>query len=149
MKYSTRTRYGLRFLVYLALVEEDRYVQLRELEQQERISLRYLEQIVRLLKPTGVLLSSRGKYGGYKLARNPEKISIAEMVSSLEGDLAPISCLSHQYSCDRKPDCLTLPMWEELQEVINKYLRGKTLKDVVAQYRENRARYGKIETGVQ
>ena len=135
MKYSTRTRYGLRLLVYMALKKDDGFIQLREVEKHEGVSLRYLEQIVRLLKPSGVLISSRGKYGGYRLSRSPDEIWLSDVVGYLEGDLAPVSCLSPGHECSRRVDCPTLPMWQELQEVITGFLRGKSLADLAHQYR--------------
>ncbi|MGC9312586.1 MAG: RrF2 family transcriptional regulator [Sediminispirochaetaceae bacterium] len=144
MKYSTRTRYGLRFLVYLAMYGRDRYVQLSEVERHEEISLRYLEQIIRMLKPTGILVSQRGKYGGYQLAKQPEEIVMADIVENLEGDLAPIACLGPNRECARHVDCPTLPMWKELQEVLLSYLRKKTLQDIVDQYRATAAEGGRV-----
>jgi len=138
MKYSTRTRYGLRFLVYLAMYGKDRYVQLSEIEKHEAISLRYLEQIIRMLKPSEVLQSQRGKYGGYMLSRPPEKIILSEVVRYLEGDLAPIACLGEDKECIRYADCPTLPMWKELQSIIISFLEKKTLKDIVNQFTELR-----------
>lgn len=138
MKYSTRTRYGLRFLVFLALKNEDRFVQLSEVEAHEKISLRYLEQIIRLLKPSGTIISSRGKYGGYKLAKDPKEIKLDQVFSHLEGDLAPIACLAPDQECYRHVDCPTLPMWQELQELINGYLAGKSLQDMVDQYKAHK-----------
>jgi Rrf2 family protein len=131
MKYSTRTRYGLRLLVFLAKRGDKAYVQLREIQEKEAISLRYLEQIVRLLKPAGLLDSTRGKNGGYRLAKPPEEINLAEIVGFLEGDLAPISCLVPERECARRPDCPTLPMWLELQELIKNFLRNKYLADMI------------------
>ncbi len=144
MKYSTRTRYGLRFLVYLAMYGTDRYVQLSEVERHEEISLRYLEQIIRMLKPTGFLLSQRGKYGGYQLAKRPDEIIMADIVEHLEGDLAPIACLGPNKPCARHVDCPTLPMWKELQELLLTYLGKKTLQDIVDQYRAAAAERGRI-----
>lgn len=134
MKFSTRTRYGLRFLVYLAEHSRERYVQLGEVSESEGISQKYLEQIVRLLKPAGVLESARGVSGGYKLAREPEEVDLEMLINHLEGDLAPVSCLrpgDDHSSCGQAKRCPTLPMWKELGELIRSYLAGKTLADMM------------------
>ncbi len=147
MKFSTRTRYGLRFLIYLANESGDRYVQLGEVSEKEEISQKYLEQIVRLLKPSGVLLSARGVSGGYQLAKRPEEVNLETLIKYLEGDLAPVTCLrpegaSHEKAhekahkkasenCERAKNCPTLPMWKELGEIICSYLAGKTLADMM------------------
>ena len=76
MKFATRTRYGLRFLIRLASSPTDKLVQLGELAREENISPGYLEQIVRALRPLGILRSVRGAAGGYSLACKPEAVNL-------------------------------------------------------------------------
>jgi Rrf2 family protein len=136
MKYSTRTRYGLRFLVYLALQSRERYVQLSEVAEMESISHKYLEQIVRLLRPSGLLRSQRGARGGYALAREAEKISLEEVFTYLEGDLAPVDCPGGGTDgCERYDHCTTAAMWRALEEHIRSFLRSYTLEDLAAKIR--------------
>ena len=70
MRYSTRTRYGLRFLINLAGRPAGACVQLAEIAREEGVSVKYLEQIVRVLRPAGILRSARGAKGGYALAKS-------------------------------------------------------------------------------
>jgi Rrf2 family protein len=136
MKFSTRTRYGLRFLVYLALQGGDRYVQLSEAAEREGISHKYLEQIVRLLRPAGLLRSQRGARGGYALAREPEQIDLEELFTYLEGDLAPIACPEvGDVECSRYEYCSTAELWGELETQIRSFLRARTLEDLAAKVR--------------
>jgi Rrf2 family protein len=131
MKFSTRTRYGLRFLIYLGAEGGDRFVQLGEISEAEGISQKYLEQIIRLLKPAGVLTSARGITGGYKLAVKPDEITLERLFEVLEGDLAPINCLRVNDGCERASRCPTLPMWLELEELVRGFLGKRTLGTLI------------------
>lgn len=81
MRYSTRTRYGLRFLINLAGRPAGSCVQLAEIAREEGVSVKYLEQIVRVLRPAGILRSARGAKGGYALAKSPDAIRMDEVFS--------------------------------------------------------------------
>ena len=94
MKFSTRTRYGLRFLLRLAQQSDTSLVQLGQVAQEENISSGYLEQIVRALKPLGILYAVRGSGGGYRLARPATQINLEEVFARLESEISPVSCLS-------------------------------------------------------
>lgn len=85
MRYSTRTRYGLRFLINLAARPAGSCVQLAEIAREEGVSVKYLEQIVRVLRPAGILRSARGAKGGYALAKSPDAICMDEVFEHLEG----------------------------------------------------------------
>ena len=85
MRYSTRTRYGLRFLINLAGRPAGSCVQLAEIAREEGVSVKYLEQIVRVLRPAGILRSARGAKGGYALAKSPDAIRMDEVFERLEG----------------------------------------------------------------
>ncbi len=138
MKFSTRTRYGLRFLVYLALQSREHFIQLSEAAEQEGISHKYLEQIVRLLRPAGLLRSQRGARGGYALAREPERIDLEEVFTYLEGDLSLIDCpAGGEEGCARFDDCSTVEMWQALEEHIRSFLRSYTLEDLAERVRAN------------
>lgn len=93
MRYSTRTRYGLRFLINLAGRPAGACVQLAEIAREEGVSVKYLEQIVRVLRPAGILRSARGAKGGYALAKSPDAIRMDEVFERLEGHISPVECL--------------------------------------------------------
>ena len=130
MKFSTRTRYGLRFLVRLAGSPPDRLLQLGELAREEGISPGYLEQIVRALKPLGILRSVRGATGGYALACAPASVTLEQVFLHLEGGIAPVACLATN-TCPREAICSTRSFWGALDEHIRKFLRGMTLQDLL------------------
>lgn len=85
MRYSTRTRYGLRFLINLAGRPAGSCVQLAEIAREEGVSVKYLEQIVRVLRPAGILRSARGAKGGYALAKSPDAIRMDEVFDVWKG----------------------------------------------------------------
>ncbi len=133
MKFSTRTRYGLRFLVYLARQDRQRYVQLNEISEKEEISQKYLEQIIRLLRPSGILHSQRGARGGYALGRDSAEITLEEVFTYLEGDLRPINCLEPETpGCPKMAECSTIEMWKEFETHIRSFLKSHTLKDLAS-----------------
>lgn len=134
MKFSTRTRYGLRFLVYLANSPANSLVQLAEVAKKEGISRGYLEQIVRDLKPMGILNTVRGVGGGYRLACLPSEITLEEVFSHLEGELSPVACLVDDTHCSRQATCTTQAFWRALDDHMRFFLKGMTLEQLILTY---------------
>ena len=123
MLVSTRGRYALRILVDLAEHRAEAYVTLRELAERQEISEKYLESIVKELVRAGILEGLRGKGGGYRLGREPERISVLEVLERMEGTLAPVACLEPEGKpCARAASCRTLPLWKGLDETVRGYL---------------------------
>ena len=129
MRFSTRTRYGLRFLLQLAALPEGGRLQLAHVARMEQISPGYLEQIVRSLRPLGILRGVRGAGGGYQLSRAPADINLEDVFQNLEGDLGPVHCLHSK--CTRSASCTTRSFWEDLDRHIRRYLRSVTLQDLL------------------
>ena len=122
----------MRLLIDLCENQGDGFVALKDIAARQDISKKYLEQIVPALTCDGMLRTSRGFQGGYRLAREPEDISVGEILRLTEGSLAPVACLDGEPNeCPRCTDCLTLPVWQGLERVINAYLDGVSLRDVV------------------
>ncbi len=131
MKISTKGRYGLRVMLDLAVYGDGKYVSLTDISQRQDVSLKYLESIISSLKGAGLVKSARGKSGGYKLTKTPAEYTVGEILKSAEGDLAPVSCLSKEDPCPHADQCLSLPVWEGLDKVIDEYLESITLDDVI------------------
>ena len=132
MKISTKGRYALRMLLDLAMNGNGNYVSLKEIAERQKISKKYLEQIVPLLSKSGLLKTNRGYQGGYMLSKNPEQYTVGEILRLTEGSLAPVSCLDTEVNeCQRADGCITLPVWQGLYEVITNYLNGITLQDMI------------------
>lgn len=132
MKISTKGRYALRMLIDLAEHKESGYISLKDVAKRQQISKKYLEQIIPIFNHTGMLLTNRGAQGGYKLARTPDKYTVAEILRLTEGSIAPVACLDQDPNeCERSADCVTLPIWQGLYDVITDYLEGITLQDIL------------------
>lgn len=133
MLVSTRGRYALRVMLELAQDTSGEYLPLPVLAARQEISEKYLEGIVSTLVRAGLLEGQRGKRGGYRLSRAPEQCSVGEILRLTEGSLAPVSCLEgEENSCPRAGKCLTLPVWQRLDALINGYLSGVSLADLLA-----------------
>lgn len=132
MKISTRGRYALRVMLELAKNGDESYYPLTEIAQREEISLKYLESIVAMLNRAGLVASQRGKSGGYRLTRPPSEYAVGDILKLTEGGLAPVTCLEQDSGpCQRADQCLTLPLWQELNRQINRYLDSITLEDLL------------------
>lgn len=137
MKISTKGRYALRMLLDLAEHQENGYVSLKDIAERQNISKKYLEQIVPVLNRSDILKTNRGYQGGYMLAHSPDKYTVGMILRLTEGSLSPVSCAEQDpVECERSADCPTLPLWKGLYKVINEYLEGITLKDLLDAQRE-------------
>ncbi|MBR5965395.1 MAG: Rrf2 family transcriptional regulator [Treponema sp.] len=134
MKISTRGRYALRFMIYLAQHSNGNYIALKDVSENEGISIKYLEQITSLLSKYGLLQSVRGPAGGYKLSRPPEKYTSGEILRVTEGDLSPVSSDENELAAGESGErANTQKFWEGLQKAIDNYLDSVTLQDLVDQ----------------
>ena len=134
MKITTKGRYALRIMVDLAQHQSDAFTPLKEISERQDISEKYSEMIISLLGKAGLVFSSRGKGGGYKLAKAPEKYSVGSVLKATEGSLAPVTCLElPENTCPNADQCQTLPMWRELDRRIDEYLESVSLADLVKQ----------------
>ena len=131
MKFSTRDRYALRLMVELANRPND-LIPLKDISDKQRISLKYLEQIVTPLAKAGLVSSVRGAQGGYRLARPAGEITSGEILRAVEGSTAPVACDGIDNSCARSDLCSTVKFWRGLDDVIEKYVDGVTLADLAA-----------------
>jgi len=137
MKISTKGRYGLRLMLDLAMNTEEGFVAIKNIAQRQEISEKYLEQIITQLSQAKLVKSARGAQGGYKLSKAPQDYTVGEILRSLEGSLAPVSCLEGRCSpCHRSAKCATLDLWKELQLAINAVLDKTTLADLVAKQKQ-------------
>ena len=131
MKISTKGRYALRMLLDLAAHQSEGYIALKDIAERQKISKKYLEQIVPILNKSDVLKANRGYQGGYMLAKDPSQYTVGEILRLTEGSLAPVFCAECPGDCKRSADCPTLPVWQGLYRVTNEYLDGITLQDIL------------------
>ena len=137
MKLSTRTRYGLRAVLELALQHDKGPVQIKTIARKQEISGKYLEQLFAILKSTGLVRSVRGPKGGYLLARIPASITLYDLFKALEGPGVTVECLENKDYCSRYPDCVARQAWAKLQEVIFEMLKSLTLQQLLEKAQEN------------
>ncbi len=138
MKLSTRTRYGTRALVELALAPPGCPLSVRRIAQRQDISPKYLEQIMIPLRQAGIVESVRGPNGGYVLGRPPEDIRLVEVYRLLEGSAAPVDCLDSDGSCPMHDVCPSRETWGRIKEAIERVLQSKTLADLARETRRRR-----------
>ena len=136
MKLSTRSRYGTRALLELALHREDEPIFLKDIARRQEISLSYLEQLIAPLIAGRIIRSTKGPKGGISLVKNPEEIKLSEVIRLLEGSLAPVECINDPELCDRSESCVTRDVWNELKMVMDGVLESTTLQDLVERHRK-------------
>ena len=137
MKISTKGRYALRMLLDLAEHQSSGFISLKDIAERQNISKKYLEQIIPIFNKSDMLRTSRGFQGGYRLAKSPDKYTVGEILRLTEGSLAPVSCLEQDPTvCRRSRESATLPVWQGLYQVINEYLDGITLQDILDRQKE-------------
>ena len=138
MKISTKGRYALRLMIEIGRKEEGKLTTLREVAEQQDISMKYLEQLVGHLTKVGLIVGHRGIHGGYSLARDAHDITAGDILRASEGGTAPVACLEQEApACPRRAMCDTIDFWEGLDNVIEGYVDGVTLADLVSQNKKN------------
>lgn len=134
MMISTRGRYALRVMLDLAMHEPETYVPLKDIAKRQCISGKYLEAVIKALVSEGLLSGVRGKGGGYKLTKLPSEYSVGDILRLTEGTIATVSCVEcsgSQEECVRAGECLTLPLWQKLNSVVNDFFDSITLEDMI------------------
>ena len=129
---STRGRYAIRIMVDLAKLNEGTCSPLREIAKRQDLSKKYLEIIVKQMVEGGLIKGLSGKGGGYKLVKKPEKYTVGEILTLMEGTICSVACLADKnYNCPRRKKCETLPMWKEFDGIVHDYLYSKKLSDLL------------------
>ena len=137
MKVSTKGRYGLRIMLDIAVNENDGgCVSIKDIAGREQLSDKYLEQIISALVKAELVSSVRGAKGGYRLRRNADAISVADILKATEGSLAPISCAEDNGSCERYCECVFSFVWEEMYKAVMETTGRITLGDIVRRSEE-------------
>ena len=129
---STKGRYALRVMIDLAKNENGQPMPLKDIAERQGISKKYLEIIVKDLVDGKLIRGASGKGGGYVLLRKPEEYSVGEIVELMDGTLAPVACLQKDAEeCPRYASCATLPLWQELDQLVHDFLYQKKLTDLL------------------
>jgi len=131
MRLSTRSRYGVRAMVDLALYYGQGNVLLKDIAKRQGISNKYLEHLLTSLKVAGLVKSIRGAHGGYLLAKPPAQIRLSQVIKVLEGSIALVECVDDPKTCPRTELCVTRDVWREIKRAMDEILESISLKDLV------------------
>lgn len=135
MRLTTKSRYGTRLILDLAVYAQEAPVPLSDVSRRQNISVKYLEQLVRQLKPAGLVKSYRGPFGGYMLAKAPEEIKVGDIVRTLEKKTAITDCAERPEKlcavCNRAGDCLSRWVWIEASRAMFKRLDEITVGGLI------------------
>ena len=131
MKLSTRTRYGTRILLELARNSENAPIKVSKIASRQDIPVKYLEQLIRVLKQADLVTSVRGAKGGHMLAKPPETISLGQIVRLFEGQADLVECVSSPEKCRISDDCNVRKAWKEATSVLFKSLDAITIEDLL------------------
>jgi Rrf2 family protein len=127
MKFSSKTRYGMRAMIELARCYPDKPIFLKDIAEHQKISMKYLDRIVSSLKARGLIVRVRD---GYVLGRAPEKINCDEIVDILEGSLNPVVCIDSPSVCEKYGKCKAKKVWERVGTTLRETLKSFTLEDI-------------------
>ena len=132
MKISTKGRYALRLLIDLATNYEGEPIRLKDVAERQDISIKYLEQIISTLNKAGYVKSVRGAQDGYVLVKKPKDYTVGMILRLTEGSLAPVACIEDkEMTCERMQNCVTIKVWEKINDAVNNVVDNITLQDLV------------------
>ena len=145
MWVSTKAQYGLRALIEIGR-RDGQAVPLKDVAERQGISQHYLEQIASNLRRAGFIRSVRGAHGGYRLARPAAEINAYDVVTAMEGSIAPVSCVEDDHVCDKGSVCGTIDLWHRVDAALRDVLGGTSLADLIADSeRQEHARLVQLE----
>lgn len=136
MKISTKGRYALRIMLDLAIHNTGEYIPLKTIAGRQEISSKYLEQIIPALSKAGLVRSTRGSQGGYRLAVEAETCTVGTIVRCVEGDLNPVPCVTDEDCCKRADKCVTIEVWQQVKRAVDNVVDNVMLQDLVDRYHE-------------
>ena len=142
MKISTKGRYGLRILIDLATHDQEKPRMLKDIAKSQQISEKYISRLVIDLRRAKLIRSVRGVNGGFHLAKLPEKITLLEVLETMEGPISVVDCVRSPEKCKRQTLCPARNIWLQLNDGIRELTSKITLDDILNAYRRNDAENG-------
>ncbi len=136
MRISTKGEYGLRAMFDLAQRYGEGPISLKSVAERQEVSEHYLEQLIANLRKAGLVKSVRGAQGGYVLSREPENITVGDIIRVLEGPIAPVDCVNEEDPefCGRAESCVTKGIWEKVRDCISNILDSISLADMCQEF---------------
>lgn len=133
MRLSTKSRYGTRAVLDIAL-QEKTVIPLKDIAKRQQLSLSYLEHLVTPLIIGSILRSSRGREGGISLAKPPAEIKLSEIIQILEGQTVTVDCVKNSSVCERSEFCVTRDLWVKVNDAMDDVLKSTTIADLVEKH---------------
>jgi Rrf2 family protein len=131
LKFSTKTRYGIRAMLEISSHDPKNGVLQKDIATNQEISVKYLDHIISALKSAGLINNIKGKKSGYVLTRKPEEISILDIHKAFENGICVIDCMAINAECDRISICKTKKFWKGLNNIVHDYFQNTTLADII------------------
>ncbi|MGQ1783512.1 MULTISPECIES: RrF2 family transcriptional regulator [unclassified Saccharicrinis] len=131
MKFSTRTRYGIRAMLDIAADKSDNGVFQKDIAERQGISNKYLDQIIRALKVAGLIVNARGKKSGYILTKKPSEITLLDIHSAFEPGITVVECMNSSVNCNFEDRCKAKTFWGNLNQLVIKYFKSVSLLDLI------------------
>jgi Rrf2 family protein len=142
MRLSTKSRYGLRILLQIAMDNRDeKAAQGKSISKKQDISEPYLEQIMIPLKTAGYVRTTRGCNGGYFLNKAPKDITVLDVIELFEGELNLVDCVSDEKNCSRIKSCQTSNVWKKLADSIRGAAGKITLASILEEHKDDALEY--------
>lgn len=138
MIITRATEHSITAMLYLAAQHPNPVVSKREICKSEGITPAFLTKILQPLIHGGLVMSKRGVAGGFRLARDPEEITIWDVMKAVEEPLALNVCLTHENPCDRVVYCPVHDMWVEVRDTMEKIFSRKSLAQIAKERQEKR-----------
>ncbi|MBC8531271.1 RrF2 family transcriptional regulator [Gehongia tenuis] len=136
MKLSTKSRYAVEALFYMALNAKEQPVSIADIARATSLSAKYLEQIFLILRRKGILRAVRGSRGGFILAALPEEITVGQIVRAIETHVVPVVCVTDLSQCRSRirDRCVTRALWIRMAKALNDHMDSITLATLRAAY---------------
>jgi Rrf2 family protein len=132
LKFSTKTRYGIRTMIEIASDPSQNGVFQKDIAQKQGISVKYLDHIIPPLKAAGLIINAKGKKSGYCLMQDPSEITIYDIHSAYEPGICVVECLALIRPCPREKICKVKDFWQGLNKQVENYLKSVTLYDLIS-----------------
>ena len=130
MRLTTKVRYGVRAIFDISYHSAGLPVGAKDISKRQAIPQRYLEQILHKLKKARIIKSVRGPSGGYVLGRDPEKITVGDIIEAMHEPINPVFCVDDATKCGRAEQCVTRQVWKEAGEKLQELFDFKTIADL-------------------
>ena len=134
MQFTKAEEYGLFGAIYLAKQPPNEVVTLREISQSQNIPEKFLAKIFQNLTRAGLVRSHRGVHGGFSLAKLPRRISLADVIEAIQGDIDPIKCVVKRRDCSKKKNCPVRDLILEGRRRMFAHYKKRTLLDLASRY---------------